>query len=123
MLAAVNNQRVAAGLPPLIPSGSLVAVGRARAANMVNLGYFGHYSPDGSNVFSTLAAYGVGYTWAGENLARNNYDAGSAVGVAIADLMASGSHAANILSPSFRYIGVGYAYGNGFHYFAIIFTG
>jgi len=52
-------------------------------------GYFDHYAPDGSSAFSELAARGLRYRLAGENLARNNYPDSRTVEAAYEGLMAS----------------------------------
>jgi uncharacterized protein YkwD len=68
--------------------------------------------------------YGVGYGWAGENLARNNYPDSESVAVAIRDLMNSPGHRANILHVEFTQMGIGFAVdGANMKYYTMVFIG
>jgi len=103
---AMNDARREAGLAALEWDSSLEEVSYARAANLVANGYFDHYAPDGESAFSELAARGIGYRLAGENLARNNYVEPRTVGAAFEGLMNSPGHRANILEGRFSSVGV-----------------
>lgn len=83
----------------------------ARAAklhseDMAANNYFSHTSRDGRSPWKRLAAQGVSYQTAGENIASGYW---SAVGAHNA-LVNSAGHRNNILAPSFRYLGVGVGY-------------
>ena len=120
----LNAERAAAGLPALAADGSLVAIGRIRSSDMVARGYFSHTSPEGQSAFTLLDEWGVPYSWAGENLARNNYPLEETVAVAVRDLMASPPHRANILNPNYTRVGVGYAEdGSGMRFYTVVFVG
>ncbi len=106
LLDSINAARAAEGLPTLIVDETLVAVALSRAQDLVKNDYFAHYGPDGGSAFSELAARGVNYALAGENLARNNYLESKTVAAAFEGLMASPGHRANILEPRFTKIGV-----------------
>lgn len=106
LLDAMNAARIAEGLPALEWDPTLEEVAYARARNLVVNGYFDHYAPDGESAFSELAARGVSYGLAGENLARNNYPERRTVAAAFDGLMASPGHRANILEPRFARVGV-----------------
>ena len=106
LLASMNAARVAEGLSPLEVDETLVAVALSRAQDLVKNDYFAHYGPDGGSAFSELAARGVSYALAGENLARNNYLESKTVAAAFEGLMASPGHRANILEPRFTKVGV-----------------
>ena len=106
LLDAMNQARVDAGLPALEWDASLEHVAYARAANLVENGYFDHYAPDGESAFSELAARGIRYRLAGENLARNNYLEAKTVAAAFEGLMNSPGHRANILEERFSSVGV-----------------
>jgi len=124
LTSRLNAERAAAGLPPLATDADLVAIARMRSADMAAKGYFSHTSPEGQTAFTLLDQRGLAYSWAGENLARNNYPVAEAVAVAITDLMASPSHRDNILSPNYTRVGVGYAEdGSGMRYFTMVFVG
>ena len=121
---ALNAERAAAGLPALAVDADLVAIARTRSGDMAAKGYFSHTSPDGQTAFTLLDQLGIPYSWAGENLARNNYPLTETVAVAIRDLMASPPHRANILNPNYTRLGVGHAEGsNGMHYYTMVFVG
>jgi uncharacterized protein YkwD len=120
----INNERAAAGLAPLQVDASLVEVGRERSNDMIKQGYFGHVSPTGETAFSLLDKYGIPYSWAGENLARNNYPADQCVAIAMHDWMASEGHRENILNPHYTAMGIGGAVdASGMYYFTTVFTG
>ena len=106
LLEAMNAARRDAGLAPLEWDVSLEEVAYARAGNLVNNGYFDHYAPDGESAFSELAARGIRYRLAGENLARNNYAEPRTVAAAFDGLMNSPGHRANILEERFSSVGV-----------------
>ncbi len=65
-------------------------------------GYFSHTDPDGKSPFDRIAAAGITYKAAGENLA---YAAN--VDLAHAGLMRSPGHRANILETDFGRVGIG----------------
>ena len=120
----LNAERAAAGLPALAVDANLVSIARIRSSDMATRGYFSHTSPDGQSAFSLLDQWGIPYSWAGENLARNNYPLEESVAVAVHDLMASPPHRDNILNPNYTRVGVGYAEdGSGMRYYAIVFVG
>ena len=124
ILAGVNNERLAAGLSPLRLDGALVAIARERSADMAAQGYFAHTSPTGETAFSLMDKYGVPYSWAGENLARNNYPDAESVAIAMRDWLASPGHRDNMLNVHYTAIGVGSAVdGSGMKYFTVVFTG
>lgn len=106
LFEAMNAARLAQGLTALEWDVSLEEVAYARAANLVENGYFDHYAPDGESAFSELAARGIRYRLAGENLARNNYVEGKTVAAAFDGLMNSAGHRANILEERFSSVGV-----------------
>jgi uncharacterized protein YkwD len=106
LLDAMNAARIAEGLPAFEWDTTLQEVAYTRARNLVVNGYFDHYAPDGESAFSELAARGVSYQLAGENLARNNYPEPRTVTAAIDGLMASPGHRANILEERFSRVGV-----------------
>lgn len=106
LLDRMNAARAVESLPPLVAASELEDVALVRARSLVEGNYFAHYAPDGSSAFSELAARGIVYGLAGENLARNNYADARTVQVAFDGLMASPSHRANILEPRFTNAGV-----------------
>ena len=61
LLALVNGEREAAGLPALAFDAALVPVGRAHAVEMFEQGYFAHESPTSGDPFDRLAAAQITY--------------------------------------------------------------
>lgn len=102
MLALINQERAKNGLPALEVEPKLVETARLKSRDMIEAGYFGHYSPTYGSPFDMMRAAGVEYRYAGENLAG----AGT-VELAHQALMASPGHRANILNPRFTHVGIG----------------
>src|SRR4030042_1240795 len=80
LVAGINAQRVAAGLPPLQSDPTLAAVARERSGDMAQRGYFGHVSPTGETYASLMQRQGVTCSWCGENIAYNTYPDDQTVG-------------------------------------------
>jgi uncharacterized protein YkwD len=97
----VNRARVDAGLEPLAWSDGLAAVARGHAAEMYLEGYFSHESPATGDVADRLAAAGISYSVAGENLAL-----AATVDEVHTGLMDSPGHRANILGADYRRLGI-----------------
>lgn len=102
MLDLLNEERARAGSPPLAPDPELTEVARRHSADMFARGYFAHISPDGHDPFDRIAAAGIAYRAAGENLAL-----APTLSVAHAGLMNSPTHRDNILRPEFGRVGIG----------------
>jgi uncharacterized protein YkwD len=98
----VNQERAQRGLAALQWDDRLVPVARAHSEEMFKLKYFGHQSPVAGSPFDRLAAAGITYTRAGENLAY-----AQSVAIAHRALMDSPGHRENILRPEFTRIGIG----------------
>jgi uncharacterized protein YkwD len=124
LIGRLNAERANAGLPALAVDADLVTIARIRSSDMAARNYFSHTSPEGQTAFTLLDQWGITYSWAGENLARNNYPLDQTVAVAVHDLMASPPHRANMLNPNYTRVGVGYAEdGSGMRYYTIVFVG
>ena len=100
----VNQARSRNGLPPLTENRELSRVARYKSQDMKDRGYFSHTSPTYGTPFQMLRAFGLSYRYAGENIAMG-YASPQAV---VEGWMNSSGHRANILSPNFTKIGVGY---------------
>jgi uncharacterized protein YkwD len=107
LLAALNDERRAAGLDPLASNPVLESVARARSEDMAARSYFGHFGPDGASAFSLLADTEARFTAVGENLAVAPGDSERSVALALFGLMDSPSHRASILDARFTRVGVG----------------
>ncbi|BAF60352.1 Uncharacterized protein PTH_2171 [Pelotomaculum thermopropionicum SI] len=102
MVDLVNQERVKAGLKPLVVDERLVKSARAKSQDMVDKNYFAHTSPSGVTPWDLMKAQGVTYRYAGENLAGNQ-----TVERAHEALMNSPGHRENILNPNYTHIGIG----------------
>lgn len=102
MFQMVNNERVSRGLSALVFDTNLQKLAREHGQDMLQRGYFSHYTPEGLTPFDRMDKAGITYTAAGENLAFSpNTD------LAMQGLMNSPGHKANILSKDFGKVGVG----------------
>lgn len=119
MLGLVNSERAKHGLAPLAISQKLAGVARLKAGDMVRNNYFSHTSPTYGSPFDMIRQSGISYHTAGENLAG-----ASTVHLAHANLMNSSGHRANILSSSFKWVGIGIVDGGPYgKMFVQMFTG
>lgn len=109
MVDMINQERIAAGVSPVKVDLRLGAVGRAKANDMKANNYFDHTSPTYGSPWAMMQQVGLTVGWAGENIAGN-----SSVSGAMAALMQSPGHRANILDPRFTHVGVGIAYGSAY---------
>ena len=115
VIALVNKERHHMGLPPLTEISVLDDFAQARSREIVS--QFEHVRPNGSNPLDDVMS--AGYHAAGENIAS-----GHPTPEAVVDgWMNSSAHRANILSPDFSYIGVGYCESGGHYYWVQIFAG
>jgi uncharacterized protein YkwD len=99
LLRLVNQERARRGLTPLRLDATLTEVGREYLQRMLVGDFFSHHGPERPDV--RLRARGVRYARMGEDLAQ----AGDAPG-ALAALMASPGHKANLLHPRYHRVGV-----------------
>lgn len=105
VIRLVNIERAKVGLKPLSENVYLSKVARIKSQDMINKGYFSHYSPTYGSPFDMMKKFGISYTAAGENIAM-----GQRTPKEVMDAwMASSGHRRNILSPTFTQIGVGVA--------------
>jgi uncharacterized protein YkwD len=107
VVAAMNDVRVSHGLRPLKLDASLNAAARQHTFEMLNVGYFEHESANGGAFSTRIARFykaGAGTWQVGENLlwGTNSVDVARAVQM----WMESPGHRRNILSPSWRDVGV-----------------
>ena len=104
----VNQERAAYGLAPLTLNTELCNGARLKSQDMLDNGYFNHYSPTYGDPFDMMEALGFN-SWyaAAENIARGQKTAEEVMN----SWMNSPGHRANILSEEYAEIGVGYAGG------------
>jgi uncharacterized protein YkwD len=110
MVAALNADRTQRGLVPVRVDARLMAMARARSADMVANSYFSHTQPDGRNIFDIISASGITWFGAGEIIAWNNYPTlDTSLQRANLDWLNSPDHYAIVTSTSYNYVGVGLA--------------
>lgn len=102
MLAMVNRERAAAGLPPLSADPELTEVARKHSADMFVRSYFSHNTPENKTPFDRMREANIRFLTAGENLAL-----APTLQIAHTGLMNSPGHRANILRPQFGRLGIG----------------
>ena len=109
LLGQINTLRARHGLRRLRLAPGLTAAAVQHSASMAQKGYFAHESADGSSFFKRIAYY---YPYrhysrwsAGENILYSTPDIDS--GAALRLWMNSPEHRANLLSRSWREIGLG----------------
>lgn len=103
VVARTNAYREEHGLAPLARNALLDRAAEEKVADMVAKDYFAHESPDGEGAADIMRRVGYEYLIIGENLALGSFaDAEDLVG----GWMKSDSHRENLLTPSFREIGV-----------------
>lgn len=108
VIVAVNEQRKAFNLKPLIVNSMLMNGAQAKANDMTKGSYFSHVSPiDGKKWSAFVRESGYEYIEAGENLA-NGFDSVDAM---VQAWMDSPTHRENILNPGFEETGLGISFG------------
>jgi hypothetical protein len=108
VIRLTNDQRIANGLSPLSENSTLDSAAIAKGNDMLAKGYWAHFAPDGTSPWSFFTSFGYKYQYAGENLARDFSDAGSAVSA----WMNSPTHKENILNPHYKEVGIGVVEGS-----------
>src|SRR5258706_1810646 len=108
VIRLTNQQREAVGLNAVSENHVLDSAALAKGNDMLAKGYWAHFAPDGTSPWSFYSSFGYKYRYAGENLARDFADAGSAVNA----WMNSPSHKENILNPNYKEIGIGVVEGS-----------
>lgn len=106
VIALINQQRANNGLTGLAGSGALSNAARNHSIDMACNNLMNHTGSNGSDFGSRLSLAGFSFSTAGENVAAGQ----SSPAEVVSSWMASEGHKTNILSASFTYIGVGYAY-------------
>ena len=101
VLYYVNLEREKVGVKPLKLSPELMESAEVRAEEITQ--EFSHTRPDGSQCFTAVK---IPYRYVGENIAAGQ----SSPEEVVESWMNSQGHRENILNPSFKYLGLGYAY-------------
>ena len=102
VIELTNKEREKKGLPPVIENEALNKAAAAKAANMFSENYWAHFAPSGKTPWDFILASGYHFTYAGENLAKNFYNANDV----IVAWMNSQTHSENLLNPNYKDIGI-----------------
>lgn len=102
LIELTNQERKSLGLNPLKEDPLLSQAAFLKAQDMIDLDYFGHYSPQGKSPWDWFKVAGYQYQKAGENLAIGFLDSEEVFNA----WKASPSHRANIVNSSFQDIGI-----------------
>jgi uncharacterized protein YkwD len=113
VVKALNHVRASAGLKPLRTSRSLRSAARGHSQSMLELGFFGHESADGTTFSERIRRHYTNRGWkmwsVGEALLASQ--GSTAEPAAIVDAwLESPPHRAIILSPTWRDAGIGALY-------------
>lgn len=125
VLELVNIERANAGVAPLVLDEALCNAANMRAIEMDRTGEFSHTRPGGRECFTVVDYCNIGYMMCGENIAAGQPTPEDVVNGKYG-WMSSKGHKANILSPEFTKMGLGYSTGGGGeyrHYWAQEFAG
>lgn len=102
VLALVNQERAAQEMSVLKINSVLNASALEKAEDMIEQGYFAHFSPDGKKPWDFINRNDYAYLFVGENLAMNFTSANSVHKA----LMDSPSHRKNILNDQYTEVGM-----------------
>jgi uncharacterized YkwD family protein len=115
----VNVERQKAGLQALKMDSAITNVAELKSKDMATKNYFAHQSPTYGSAGDMLTQFGIRWSAWGENIASGQRTPEAVVTA----WMNSAGHRANILSPNFSRIGVGYVTNsNGTAYWTQIFA-
>jgi len=118
----INQERQGRGLAAYASQGQLQAAARIHSADMACNGFVSHTGSDGSGVRDRVERQGYDWSWIGENIYCTS-DTSSGAPQRIFDWwMNSAPHQANLMSPNYTQIGVGYAYASGRGCFTAVFA-
>lgn len=109
MLNLVNSERNKNGRSALALDPELCRIALAKSQDMVAKKYFSHTSPTYGSISNMLKTFGYSFTSAGENIAQH-----STVEKSHAAFMSSPGHRQNILSSSWKKVGIGIVQNNGY---------
>ena len=102
-----------AAAPALTLNAQLGQAAQGHASDMAAQNYFSHTSKDGRTFVQRIQATGYAYRTIGENIAAGQ----STPQQVVAGWLQSEGHCRNIMNPSFRELGVGYARGGSYSHY------
>jgi uncharacterized protein YkwD len=124
--AGINAIRTNAGLPPLQPDQQLVEAARERSNDMAKTEHFAHDRIGGCQVefICVLDRMHIAYSYAGENIAWNNWPWSSTAEHAVIAWKNSPPHLENIMNCHYTKFGTGVAQSaDGKIWYTMIFEG
>lgn len=122
--SAINDIRVSRGLPPLKADRELAKVADTRSVDMALNSYFSHTPPNGCDYICLMRDAGIYFSWAGENIAWNNWPEEQSVDVAVNAWENSPPHLENILNCHYTRFGSGvFKAQDGNIYYTMLFEG
>lgn len=107
LLGLINAERQNQGLRAYAMQSQLQAAARVHSADMACNSFISHTGSDGSGVRDRVARQGYSWSWIGENIMSTS-NTSSAPQVAFDWWMNSAPHRANLMSPNYTEIGLGY---------------
>jgi hypothetical protein len=102
LLEYLNSERRSKKLPPLVLNEQLSQSAYLKAKDMLEKGYFSHFSPEGLSPWYWFKLSAYDFKYAGENLAIGFLDSREVHNA----WMNSVSHRQNILNPNYREVGI-----------------
>ena len=105
--ALINSYRVSSGLNAIAYEPTLTYIAKLRSADLMDRGYFSHYTPEGTTVFDLLRSNGITARLRGENLGQAMPAGIGSPEAFLGAWQNSPSHNANMLRAGYNYIGVG----------------
>ncbi|ETI34614.1 hypothetical protein L914_18147 [Phytophthora nicotianae] len=106
LLAAVNKERAAVGLPSLCMNTKLQSAAQKHSNDMAANNFMSHTGSNGSSMSQRITASGFKWTAIAENVAAGQKD----VTAVMKAWMNSAGHKKNILGSKYKMFGCGYAY-------------
>jgi len=122
LLGLINQERQNQGRAAYASQGQLQAAARIHSADMACNGFVSHTGSDGSGVRDRVERQGYDWSWIGENIYCTS-DTSSGAPQRVFDWwMNSGPHNANLMSPNYTQIGLGYIYAGNRGCFTAVFA-
>ena len=122
LLGLVNQERQDQGLASYASQSQLQAAARIHSADMACNGFVSHTGSDGSGVRDRVERQGYDWSWIGENIYCTG-DTSSGAPQRVFDWwMNSAPHRANLMSPNYTQIGLGYIYAGNRGCFTAVFA-
>ena len=110
LLDLINSERQRQSLPAYALQGQLQTAARLHSVDMACNGFLSHTGSDGSTAGERVRRQGYAWSWVGENIYATGNTSPSAPQQAFDWWMTSALHRANLLSPNYVDIGIGYEY-------------